>query len=65
MQWDANVPFAVISMACDKRVLSLVVVRHEYEPLWDCCSGLNFSWLIEELEMIVTELELTIIGVVP
>ena len=33
MLWNANVPFTLISMACDKRVLSLVVVRHEYEPL--------------------------------
>ena len=59
-----DVPFARISMGCDKIALSLVVVRHEYEPLWDCCSGINCSWLVEELEMMATDLELTT-GVLP
>ncbi len=57
-----NVPSAWTSMAGD--MLSLIVVRHEYAPLSDCCSGLNCNRLIEELEMMVIELLLTT-GVLP
>ena len=42
----------------------LVVALHEYEPLSDCCTGLNCSWLAVELELIVIEPLLTT-GILP
>ena len=54
------IPFTLISKVSDVRVSTLVEARHRYEPLCDCCSGLNCSWLVEELELIVMKLLLTI-----
>ena len=38
---------------------------HEYEPLFDCCSGLNCSWVEVALEMIFSVGLLSTTGVLP
>ena len=47
------IPFTLIIVGSDDKVIPLTVALHEYEPLSDCCTGLNCSWLEEvALEMI-------------
>ena len=59
------IPFTLIITGSDDKVNPLVVALHEYEPLFDCCSGLNCSWLEVALEMIVSLGLLSTIGVIP
>ena len=48
----------------DDKVNPSTVALHEYEPLSDCCAGLNCSWLVVGVELIVTKSLLTT-GVLP
>ena len=60
------VPCTLISTGSDDRANPPTVALHEYEPLFDCCIGLNCSWLVVEasLSVIVMEPPLTT-GVLP
>ena len=57
----AHLPLTLISidMGSDNSASTSVVALHEYRPLSDCCKGLNSSWLVDELELMNTELSLT------
>ena len=45
-------------MGSDNRVSSSVIALQENKPLWDCCSGLNCSWLVEESVLALTLMKL-------
>ena len=59
------IPFTLTIIGSDDKINPLVVALHEYEPLSDCCSGLNCSWLDSALEMIFSLGLLSTIGVLP
>ena len=46
------IPFTLTIIGSDVKANPTVVALHEYNPLFDCCSGLNCSWLEVALEMI-------------
>ena len=61
-----TIPFTLITTDSVDKVNPLVVALHEYEPLSDCCTGLNCSWLVVEVELVVIEPPLTTVtGVLP
>ena len=59
------IPFTLIITDSDDKVNPLVVALHEYEPLSDCCTGLNCIWLEVALEIIFTRGLFSATGVMP
>ena len=49
----------------ENKVDPSIVALHEYDPLSDCCTGLNCSWLEAALEVIVTRGLFSTTGVLP
>ena len=58
------IPFTLIITDSDDMVNPLVVALQMYDPLSDCCTGLNCSQLVVEAELIVIEL-LATTGILP
>ena len=59
------IPLTLIITGSEDKVNPLVVALHEYEPLSDCCTGINCSWLAIALELILSLGLLLTIGVLP
>ena len=60
------VPFTLVTTDSEDKINPpLVAALHEYEPLSDCCIGLNCSWLEIASEMIFTRGLFSITGILP
>ena len=59
------IPFTLIITDSDDKVNPLVVALQVYDPLSDCCTGLNCSWLEVALEIIFTRGLFSATGVLP
>ena len=49
------IPFTLMITGSDNKVTPPIVTMQKYEPLFDCCIGLNCSWLVVEVELIVAK----------
>ena len=58
------IPFTLMTTGSDNNVNLPLVALQKYKPLFDCCIGLNCSWLVVEVELTVTE-PLLITSVLP
>ena len=59
-----TIPLTLMTTGSDDKVNPPTVALHKYDPLSDCPIGLNCSWLIDEVELIVMGPLLTT-GVLP
>ena len=53
------IPLTLMTTGSDDKINLSTVALHEYDPLSDCPIGLNCSWLVVEVELIVMEPLLT------